>query len=50
MLELFSNFLELFIESAPWLLLGFAVAGVIKAWVPEAFWPANLVNQGLALR
>ena len=28
MLELFNNFLELFIESAPWLLLGFAVAGV----------------------
>ncbi len=47
MLELFSNFLELFIESAPWLLLGFAVAGVIKAWVPEDLLASQLGKPGL---
>ena len=32
---LFSNLLRLYLEAAPWLLLGLAAAGVIKAWVPE---------------
>ena len=47
MLALFGNFLELFIESAPWLLLGFAVAGVIKAWVPEDLLASQLGKPGL---
>ena len=47
MLALFGNFLELFIESAPWLLLGFAVAGVIKAWVPEDLLANQLGKPGL---
>lgn len=32
---LFANLLRLYLEAAPWLLLGLAVAGLIKAWVPE---------------
>lgn len=32
---LLSNLLRLYLEAAPWLLLGLAAAGVIKAWVPE---------------
>lgn len=31
---LFSHFIALFLESAPWLLLGFTVAGFIKALIP----------------
>lgn len=30
-----SHFLALFIESAPWLLFGFALAGLIKVFVPQ---------------
>jgi uncharacterized membrane protein YraQ (UPF0718 family) len=45
---LLGNFLKLFIESAPWLLLGFAVAGVIKALVPEDLLASQLGKPGLA--
>lgn len=45
---LLSNFVELFIESAPWLLFGFAVAGVIKALVPEDLMASQLGKPGIA--
>lgn len=32
---LFNNFIELFIDSAPWLLLGLVIAGMIKAFIPS---------------
>lgn len=35
-LALLGNILELFLDAAPWLLLGLAVAGLIKAWIPDA--------------
>jgi len=34
-LELLDNTLELYLDAAPWLLLGLAAAGLIKAWVPD---------------
>lgn len=33
---LLGNTLELFLDAAPWLLLGLAAAGLIKAWIPDA--------------
>ena len=47
MLELLTNFVTLFVESAPWLLLGFALAGVIKALVPEDLLARQLGQPGL---
>ncbi|MBF0256595.1 MAG: permease, partial [Gammaproteobacteria bacterium] len=38
----FDNFLHLSLEAAPWLLLGFVAAGLIKAWIP-----AGLLNRWL---
>jgi uncharacterized membrane protein YraQ (UPF0718 family) len=48
---LFSNTLALYLDAAPWLLLGLVAAGLIKAWVPDAllarwlggrgFWPVT---------
>ncbi|MCW8879021.1 MAG: SO_0444 family Cu/Zn efflux transporter [Kangiellaceae bacterium] len=32
--ELITNFIELFMESAPWLLLGLLIAGLMNWWVP----------------
>lgn len=37
MLTLFHHFIQLFLESAPWLILGFIIAGLIKAFIPEAW-------------
>jgi len=34
--ELLGNTLDLFLDAAPWLLLGLLAAGLIKAWVPES--------------
>lgn len=34
--ELAGNTLELYLDAAPWLLLGLIAAGLIKAWVPES--------------
>ncbi len=31
------NFIDVFIESAPWLLLGYLIAGLIKALIPSDF-------------
>lgn len=36
MQTLLSNFILLLIESAPWLLLGFTIAGFIKAFIPQS--------------
>lgn len=33
--ELIGNTLDLYLDAAPWLLLGLLAAGLIKAWVPE---------------
>ena len=44
---LLMNFLTLFVESAPWLLLGFAVAGVVKALVPEDLLASQLGRPGI---
>ncbi|MFO7593749.1 MAG: SO_0444 family Cu/Zn efflux transporter [Pseudomonadota bacterium] len=35
-IELLGNTLELYLDAAPWLLLGLVAAGLIKAWVPES--------------
>lgn len=32
-----THFIDLFIESAPWLLLGITIAGLIKVFIPEDF-------------
>ncbi len=41
-MPLLNNFIELFLESAPWLLLGFSVAGLIKALVPADYLSRHL--------
>ncbi len=41
-MELIQNFVNLFVESAPWLLLGFVVAGLIKGLVPSDFLSRHL--------
>lgn len=38
------NFYQLFIDSAPWLLLGLLIAGMIKAFVPSALMAKHLGN------
>ncbi|MDA3922307.1 MAG: SO_0444 family Cu/Zn efflux transporter [Salinisphaera sp.] len=37
----------LFLEAAPWLLLGLAIAGLLKAWIPERRMAAALGGKGL---
>ncbi|MEZ9537428.1 SO_0444 family Cu/Zn efflux transporter [Shewanella sp. 10N.286.51.B8] len=44
---LLSNFLELFLESAPWLLLGLVLAGLLKVFVPMAWMQKQLGGHGL---
>jgi uncharacterized membrane protein YraQ (UPF0718 family) len=43
---LLENFIALFIESAPWLMLGLTVAGVIKVVVPSQLMATHLGNPG----
>jgi len=43
----FIHFFDLFIESAPWLLLGFIIAGLIKTLIPEDFLTRHLGGPGL---
>ncbi|TAA47903.1 MULTISPECIES: SO_0444 family Cu/Zn efflux transporter [Corallincola] len=47
MLDFANNLIGLFIESAPWLLLGFIVAGLIKSFVPTDFLSRHLGGKGL---
>lgn len=44
---LLDNTLGLALDAAPWLLLGLAVAGLIKAWVPERFLGRWLGGRGV---
>lgn len=44
--ELVSNFIQLFVESATWLILGFLVAGIIKAFIPVALLSKHLGQSG----
>lgn len=44
---LFHNFLDLFLASAPWLLLGLTLAGLIKEFVPMAWMEKQLGGQGI---
>ncbi|MCL1068621.1 SO_0444 family Cu/Zn efflux transporter [Shewanella olleyana] len=44
---LFTNFVELFLESAPWLLLGLVLAGLLKVFVPMAWMQKQLGGHGL---
>lgn len=43
---LFSNFLSLFLESAPWLLLGLFLAGMLKMFVPMEWMQKQLGGHG----
>ena len=42
-----SNFIALFTESAPWLILGFSVAGLMKAFVPSQVLAKHLGKPGI---
>ena len=46
-MTLLSNFIELYVESAPWLMLGLIVAGMMKAFVPEDLLFKHLGKPGL---
>lgn len=61
-MEFLTNFADLYLDAAPWLLLGLIIAGLIKAWLPEerfnrwlggdGFWPvikAALIGAPLPL-
>ena len=45
-MALLSNFFELFIESAPWLMLGLLVAGLMKGFIPADFLGRHLGKPG----
>lgn len=45
--DLLGNTLELFLDAAPWLLLGLLAAGLIKAWVPDSLLTRWLGGNGL---
>lgn len=46
-MSLFENFIQLFIESAPWLMLGLLVAGIMKAFVPTDLLAKHLGSHGI---
>lgn len=41
------NFVKLFIEAAPWLLLGYGVAGFVKMFIPMTWLQQQLGGQGI---
>ena len=43
---LFANFIDLFLDSAPWLLLGLFLAGMLKMFVPMAWMQKQLGGHG----
>lgn len=47
-MSLLTNFVSLFVESAPWLLLGFVVAGVMKAFIPDGMLARHLGKPGFS--
>ena len=46
-MELLNNFIALSVESAPFLILGLVIAGLIKAWVPTENVAKHLGGKGL---
>ena len=40
------HFIELFVEAAPWLLMGFAVAGIMKVFIPSELLAKHLGEPG----
>lgn len=44
---LLENFIELFLESAPWLLLGLVLAGMLKMFVPMVWMQKQLGGHGI---
>lgn len=44
---LFANFMDLFLDSAPWLLLGLVLAGMLKMFVPMAWMQKQLGGHGV---
>lgn len=44
---LLNNFINLFVESAPWLVMGFLIAGLLKVWVNMAWMERQLGGHGL---
>ncbi|GGQ30347.1 SO_0444 family Cu/Zn efflux transporter [Shewanella litoralis] len=44
---LLTNFIHLFLESAPWLLLGLVLAGLLKVFVPMAWMQKQLGGHGV---
>jgi uncharacterized membrane protein YraQ (UPF0718 family) len=46
MTPLISNFVHLFVESAPWLMLGFAIAGIMRVFVPSELLAKHLGEPG----
>lgn len=44
---LIDNFIDLFVESAPWLLLGLFVAGIMKVFVPSQLMAKHLGEPGV---
>lgn len=45
---LLNNFVQLFVISAPWLLLGLFIAGIINTYLPKGFLQKHLGKEGLA--
>ena len=45
--ELLANTLAVYLDAAPWLLLGLLAAGLIKAWVPQSLLTRWLGGRGL---
>lgn len=45
-MELLTNFIELFVISAPWLLLGLFIAGLINVYLPKDFLNKHLGKEG----
>jgi len=44
---LISNFIELFMEAAPWLLMGLVIAGLIKVYIPQSVMNKQLGGHGI---
>nr|CAA6827549.1 MAG: Transporter [uncultured Thiotrichaceae bacterium] len=48
MMNFLNNLLELSLEAAPWLVLGFALGGLMKALIPTTFLQRHLSGNGIA--
>lgn len=45
-MNLMNNFIDLFLESAPWMVLGLVIAGLLKEWIPTDFLTKHLGGRG----